>query len=314
MMMQGTLALTSFLLILCAWAFEPRVTVLSLPDQHQGAVKLVDIAEFHYLPETWKQEAEDQVVAQSIEELKKMSPLQLRLHLKKTLSQLEDECHCQLQLSFSRDLLQATSKKVFSLEHLQKELESSIPNRCESCLVKVSQLKVIQGEIPAAPKTWAVERLSNKWRGPVRMSLKFDNKTVVVFGATVQHYIEGLKTKRNVLRGQGITSNSMEPGLKEITYDYQSWATSSDLKGDLTFRRGLKKGDWLRPQDLKKRPLVKVGESVRLEVRRGPIEMVLTATVRKNGGLGDQVPVLIRKTRKKVMAQVIGPQQVRWVQ
>ncbi len=82
-----------------------------------------------------------------------------------------------------------------------------------------------------------------------------------------------------------------------------------EVPGDLinhTLLKGLRKGEILRRRHLRRTPLVRSGEEVRVTLRRGNLEITLRGVVLESGFFGDTVRVRVGSRGKILRAVVVG--------
>ncbi len=76
--------------------------------------------------------------------------------------------------------------------------------------------------------------------------------------------------------------------------------------------RTIQAGDYLRRCDLKPTPVVYAGDRVELQIQRGGLSVSVKATARKEGSIGQTIPVRNELNKQLVNARVVGPGLVKW--
>jgi flagella basal body P-ring formation protein FlgA len=90
------------------------------------------------------------------------------------------------------------------------------------------------------------------------------------------------------------------------------FVTNRDQVTGMSAGRRLPAGRPVRCADLRPTPLVHGGESVELRICRGAVAVAVRAIARRDGTLGQNVPVRNELTGRVVTARVIGPGVVDW--
>ncbi|MFO7653931.1 MAG: flagellar basal body P-ring formation chaperone FlgA [Candidatus Krumholzibacteriia bacterium] len=89
-------------------------------------------------------------------------------------------------------------------------------------------------------------------------------------------------------------------------------ATGRTALRGMSAGRDLAPGQPIRSADLRPTAIVRSGEPVDLRVRRGTVVVAVRATARRDGALGETIPVRNELTGRVITARVTGPGQVDW--
>ena len=75
-------------------------------------------------------------------------------------------------------------------------------------------------------------------------------------------------------------------------------------------RRALAKGDVITDRDIERAVVIKQGDTIGIEVRRGQVTVRALAIALRDARIGDRLPVRVEKTGKEFNAVVTGPESV----
>jgi len=130
---------------------------------------------------------------------------------------------------------------------------------------------------------------------------------------TLHQFSETAKARLKIKRG--------DPLIPEL-FEW-SWTDLADQRQVTDFHgrdalmgaccaRTIQAGDYLRQCDLKATPVVFSGELVELQIQRGGLFVSVKATARREGSIGQTIPVRNELTKRLVNARVVGPGFVKW--
>jgi len=129
---------------------------------------------------------------------------------------------------------------------------------------------------------------------------------------TVHSFVEVARARREVKRGSP---------LEESDLDWEWFDQADGLKGRMSGRRGLSgmepvrnlpAGTWLLESDIRPTAVVLAGDPVELRLARGGVTVTVRAHARRDGAMGQAIPVRNDLTGKLVNARVSGPGRVEW--
>ena len=119
-----------------------------------------------------------------------------------------------------------------------------------------------------------------------------------------------MKAKKTILMGAKLVSSDFQMERVDVTREKRIPAIAADLKG-AQLRRSFSSKQALYVEDLVERDMAYRGQPVSVELVDQPISLEMPGIARKSGKLGEIIPVTINKTRKKLMAEVVGEGRVR---
>ncbi len=129
----------------------------------------------------------------------------------------------------------------------------------------------------------------------------------------LHHFKETATARLNIRRGQTLLEDLFVWNWTDLAGKRQK----TDLFGrenlvGVSCARTITAGDYLRQCDLKPTPVIYSGDMVQLEVQRGSILVTVKAMARKEGAVGQTIPVLNELTKRLVNARVVAPGIVKW--
>ncbi len=307
------LLIFSFFLNLAMALEKPSVLVSFEPHlPEQRVVYLSDVAQVYGLRDSTKSAVEKIVLSLTPLEYKKLSKIELIKTVRRELSPYEQECDCEIQLVFSREG-KAKKQKEFSLERVQKELQARLQALCADCIYQVSNLNLLRGQVPKTFSQWEVQEDLRDTRGAAMVRVYFDeqflNPLVLQGWVRVQQPVMVLK--KAMLKGAIPASPDFEVITRDVTNAHQSFATIKDLLGK-ELKRSLSEAHVLTLEDVTDKQVVRIGEPVAVEVKKGVILVEMTGIAQKSGKIGDRIPIRVTKTQKQIIAEIVAESRVRF--
>lgn len=116
--------------------------------------------------------------------------------------------------------------------------------------------------------------------------------------------------RRNVRAGQALSYEDFELARVPVGKGRRSNALELEAFGDATALRALAKGEVITERDVKRTVVIKRGDTIGLQVRRGNVTVRTLAVALRDACVGDRLPVRLEKTGKEFMAVVTGPESV----
>lgn len=208
------------------------------------------------------------------------------------------------------------------------------PNNLRPDIRKALQPLVPAG-LPGAPATWfelelpeqlavvddknlkiRIQQLSLLTPGRNHLSIYIDGTGKKInFPVTVilHQFNETAKAVVTIKRGDVLTSDLfkwewVDLCEKKIKTDFHG---RNALNG-LSCARTIQAGDYLRRTDLKATPVVFAGDRVELQIHRGSLFASVNATARREGSVGQTIPVRNELTKQVMNVRVVGPGVVKW--
>ncbi len=149
----------------------------------------------------------------------------------------------------------------------------------------------------------------NLVRVGVRENSRTENFATVV---TLHQFGEVGRLRQDLSRDQAMEEYQCDWLWRDLADLDQGLAVHRSSITGASAVRNLKAGEYLRKADLKETPVILVGDSVEMQIRRGQVAVTVRALARKNGCLGQTIPVRSELTGRLVNARVAGPGLVEW--
>jgi flagella basal body P-ring formation protein FlgA len=281
-----------------------------LPDQR--VVYLGDVAEVYGLGHSTKLGVEKIVLSLTSTEYKKMSKIDLIKTVRRELSPFEQECDCEIQLVFSREE-KMKKQKEFSLERVQKELQARLQSLCVNCSYQVSNLNLLRGQVPKTFSHWELQEDLRDTRGAAMVRIYFDDQFLnpLVLQGWVRVQQPVLVLKQAMVKGTAPSFTDFEVVNRDVTNEHSLFATSSDFLGK-ELKRSLNKAHVLTLEDVTERQVVRIGEPVAVEIKKGVILVEMSGIAQKSGKIGDRIPIRVTKTQKQIIAEIVADSRVRF--
>lgn len=295
-------------------ALEKPSVLVSL-DPHlpeQRVIYLGDVAEVYGLRDSTKLGVEKIVLSLTSTEYKKMSKIDLIKAVRRELSPFEQECDCEIQLVFSRED-KNKKQKEFSLERVQKELQARLQSLCVGCIYQVSNLNLLRGQVPKSFSHWELQEDLRDTRGAAMVRVYFDDQFLnpVVLQGWVRVQQPVIVLKKAMVKGTVPTAADFEVVIRDVTNEHSLFATTNDLVGK-ELKRSLNEAHVLTIEDVTDRQVVRIGEPVSVEVKKGVILVEMTGIAQKSGKIGDRIPIRVTKTQKQIIAEIVAESRVRF--
>jgi len=305
--------LISFLILFCARAEEASLRFLENPEINgSGVVLLKDIAALEFLAPEDRDALGNIKVAESYDELKKMSSRDIMRRLKPQLRAYENHCECKLQVTIPHAMVVRSLPGDFAIEKVHTTMERELKKVCADCRYDISPLNIIGGAVPKNYTRWAVDMRPGEWRGPTMVRVYFDDDAFspLVLQSLIKVNRPVLQLKQNVNMGATVTTGDYDIVMTDVTYERAHYAQVSDLTGREA-KRTIGKGSALVLDDLIARNLIRIGQPVSVEVQNAAFSIEMTGIAQRNGKLGDKIPVRLNRTQKSISAEVLSESRVR---
>ncbi len=199
---------------------------------------------------------------------------------------------------------------------LKEKLEPMLPTSEPGAPVTWLELEYRHGELAVQGLFNLTPMMAGKLR-PGRQQVRFrfqegNREHVLPVNVVVHHYGEIARAGHRIVHGA-----SLRPA--DFVWEWMDLADGT--KGRLIGRRILTgknaartmtTGTVLREEDLKLPPVVLAGDPVELKLSRGGVLVTVRAFARRDGVIGQTIPVLNDLTGKLINARVVGPGRVEW--
>lgn len=185
--------------------------------------------------------------------------------------------------------------KSLSKEEGLRKVHNYLTAQCAECIyeIQVSQM-------PSNPRFDFVfsESLFRSQKGSFLVPLKSAaSMTLGWFSGTWKTYKKVPVLNKWLPQNSRVTSEDIKEELKEVTFISDKLIPSEELVGRLT-NRALNAGALVTRELLVVEKAIKKGESVKVLVTEGAIEIVLSGTAETEGQIGDQIKI---KTANKTL-------------
>ena len=306
--------LTLLFFLNLAMALEKPSVLVSL-DPHlpeQRVVYLSDVAEVYGLRDSTKSAVEKIVLSLTSNEYRQMSRIELLKVVRRELSPFEQECDCEIQLVFSHEG-HAKKQKEFSLERVQKELQARLQELCADCVYQVSNLNLLRGQVPKTFSHWKIQEDLRDTRGTAMVRVYFDEQflTPLVLQGWVRVQQPVMVLKKAMPKGTTPLLTDYETVTRDVTNEHSHFVVAKDLVGK-ELKRSLNAAHVLTQDDITEKQVVRIGEPVAVEVKKGVILVEMTGIAQKSGKVGDRIPIRVTKTQKQIIAEIIAESRVRF--
>ena len=109
---------------------------------------------------------------------------------------------------------------------------------------------------------------------------------------------------RDVREGEEITSAAFELRRIRLTRDLRGEPLAASLVLGNVAARSLRNGDVLTKRDVRRPSLIRRGDSVYLEVRKGAIVARIEAVAQEDGARGDRIPLIVTSSQKEMFGTI----------
>lgn len=275
-------------------------------------ILMKDVAVLENFSSDCRGDVENIKIADSEADFSQMTAQDLVAKIRSDIKRVEEQCGRKITLSLPRSLQHHTMQGDFSEEKVQGKILQALKSDCSTCEFEIEGLRVTHGQVPESYSTWELDHNIKNLRGPSVVSVYFDHQTLrpVVMHALVKARQPGWRLKKAMVQGTVPDAAQLESVMADVTYEQKHVAQISDtVSGEL--KRSLSSGQILYIEDLSERHIVRSGQPLSVEVTHGTFHIKVSGVAQRNGRRGDKIPVRVSKTRKDVLAEVIGEGLVR---
>jgi len=150
-------------------------------------------------------------------------------------------------------------------------------------------------------------------RQTVRFRFQDENRSRVVSTTVmVHHFARVARPARRIRRGETLHDGDFTWEWADLSGGAKGRFLGHRSVEGQTAARTLEPGDVLLEQDLKNPPVILAGDPVELRLGRGGVQVTVRAYARREGSLGQTIPVRNELTGQLVNARVTGPGTVEW--
>lgn len=169
---------------------------------------------------------------------------------------------------------------------------------------KVPQGRIVHEIVPAKPGVIGSRR--------VTLITRVDGRTVGNHSVRVE--LEALAeiavSTASLRRGQLLTRDDIELRYQDVSNVKRPIFAVADVVGK-RLKRSVRLGDPLQEHQIEFPPLIKRGQRVVIEAKRGGLMLTAAGEARQDGRPGEAIRVMNSGSRKEVLCQVVAPGLVR---
>lgn len=189
-----------------------------------------------------------------------------------------------------------------------------IRKTCESCLVKIKDLKVPEIKTTEVMTAWSIDGAQVALRGAVLLPLQvqFKNGSQKIFWAPVHISLErqGLVARRSLKMGDRLAAEDYELKPVDITYQKESLASETEAQSQI-LAHYVSAGQALVAGDLKREPAAVRGQLIRVLAGGEELEVSIQAVAEEAGSIGDLIKLKIPESQKLISGKIIEKGVVR---
>ncbi len=201
-------------------------------------------------------------------------------------------------------------------EIMKKALEPYLPDAAPGAPATWLELQYTGGDLG----TDGEFSLTPMWSGtlrPGRQAIRFGfqdggRSRVLPVAVIVHHFAQVARSSRRIPHGARLEDGSFTWEWVDLADGPQGRVTGRRALSGLLAARTLEAGSILLEQDLKSPPVILAGDPVELKLGRGGVLVSVRAYARREGSLGQTIPVKNQLTGQLVNARVAGPGVVEW--
>ncbi|MBW2061049.1 MAG: flagellar basal body P-ring formation protein FlgA [Deltaproteobacteria bacterium] len=170
--------------------------------------------------------------------------------------------------------------------------------------------------LPAGRLTYKI--ISHPTPNPTYLSLTIycfvDNKEAahVRVAGRINLFCQAVVAARTIERGEVIRAKDIKTARVNLARLRQAAINSpAEVIGKANRRRRLHPGQPILARDLSKQPVVKKGDTLTIMVESGTLRITTLGKAKQDGAAGEKIPVLNLRSKKVVMARILGPNLAR---
>jgi flagella basal body P-ring formation protein FlgA len=201
-------------------------------------------------------------------------------------------------------------------EAMRALLDPLVPPAQEGAPAPWYELEPPVGGVPVSG-AWELQLRQLGWLMPGRNQMRFtitDELGTADLGADVVFHAceEVARVQRPVRRDEALQQDMFQWEWADLAEGRQGRLMGRQALTEVCAARPLNPGQYLQEQDVKPVPVVRSGDAVDLRIVRGSVEVTVKAMARREGSVGQTIPVRNELTGKLVNARVIRPGTVEW--
>ncbi len=176
---------------------------------------------------------------------------------------------------------------------------------------KLARINMPQNRnIPAVFDRYEISLLRSAHNGrTLTLAYHFYNKEKLIkrltATANVELFADVVVAKQNIQRGQTIVEGMVALEKRRITTSLSSLGTEIDLVLGRMAERNIRAGHKVRVSDTARSPDIKAEDIVMIIAENKNVKITSRGVAKKNGSIGDMIPVVNLRSNKKIYAQII---------
>ena len=178
---------------------------------------------------------------------------------------------------------------------------------CEKCDVKINYTQVFDFD----EDDIVISVSGFNLKGNTTIFLESEKRGTVQVPAVIRWFDKVVVAKSNIRHGKIITNDDIKVINKDVTYISKAYIGSTEPVVGKIGKRLFKRGQIIDESLLKNPRVVRYGQPIKLLLDNGALQMTVTGKSRGSGSVGDLIPVMITKTKKKVMAKIVDKNSAR---
>lgn len=196
--------------------------------------------------------------------------------------------------------------KALSKEEAIRKVNNYLTTQCAECIYEIQVT-----QMPSNPKFQFIfsESLFRSQKGSFLVPLKSESSTTLGWlSGTWKTYKKVAVLNKWIAQSSRITSEDIKEELKEVTFLIDKLLSTEELIGRQA-NRALTAGSILTREMLVVEKAIKKGDTVKVIVSEGAIEIILSGIAESEGQIGDQIK--IKTSAKNLVGRIIEKGQVK---
>jgi flagella basal body P-ring formation protein FlgA len=206
---------------------------------------------------------------------------------------------------FSLLVTLASASELDPQKIITAAIEREVRKECSTCRVsfQVTNPKLLE-DVAVPDKV-----LADHWKGQTNLILFLGAEKRIVT-ADIRWFDQVVIAQDNIKIGDDLNEKNMLVQEMEVTYLQTAYARDlAGIKG-LVSRKLFRRGQILDESQLKKPIVVRFGQPLKLRLHEQGLVLTLDARAQGAGAIGEDIPVFIPQTQKRIQARIVGAGQV----
>jgi flagella basal body P-ring formation protein FlgA len=207
-------------------------------------------------------------------------------------------------LIYSHSLLAMTPINASAV--IKEAVVQAVHQECHSCRV---EMKIMNSQILddiAVPD----RVIADHWKGQVNLVLELGEENRIIT-ADIRWIDQVIVAKENIKMGEALTAKDLETTEQDVTFFQIPYARNMDHVIGLIGKRMFRRGQIIDESQLKKPIAVRYGQPIKAELVDGSLTLTIDGQAKGAGAIGEDIPIYLPNTRKKMQARIISEGLVR---